>query len=279
MRSAQSGDCVLPPVGKEVRGQLQRDRGRTLGTMCTCEEIERGTHAFQAWKLGLVERWWTQDGKLGITIQDPPPESGRRIHLLYFTYSYPFCHVSEKLATSLFVLRYYEHLFLFSMLKLHVTSSRFCLYLLNMYHFTYTFSHAHTQAHTLNHTCTISTERNGDDHRSLVERGGRKAVLKTLHTHKKKNVRKKPIFTNLNKRFKHIELPAKLLDYFLRSKKSNINQLARILTSLDSFGSCSPAGDYICQARSLSSASTHHSNKTVQKFTGNSQNHSKIVRE
>jgi len=33
-----------------------------------------------------VERWWTQDGKLGITIQDPPPESGRRTHLLDFTY-------------------------------------------------------------------------------------------------------------------------------------------------------------------------------------------------
>jgi len=56
-------------------------------------------------------------------------------------------------------------------------------------------------------------------HRSLVERGGRNALLETLHTHKKKNrkknVRKKPIFTNLKKRFEHIELPAKLLDYFL----------------------------------------------------------------
>jgi len=74
MRSAQSGDCVLPPVGA-VRGQLQRDRGRTLGTTCTCEEIERerGSHACKASKLGPVERWWTQDGKLGFTIQDPPP--------------------------------------------------------------------------------------------------------------------------------------------------------------------------------------------------------------
>ena len=34
---------------------------------------------------------------------------------------------------------------------------------------------------------------------------------------------KKSIFTNLKKRFEHIELPAKLLDYFLRSNKSNIN--------------------------------------------------------
>jgi len=37
---------------------------------------------------------------------------------------------------------------------------------------------------------------------------------------------KKPIFTNLKKRFERIELPAKLLDYFLRSNKSNINQWA-----------------------------------------------------
>jgi len=36
----------------------------------------------------------------------------------------------------------------------------------------------------------------------------------------------KPIFMNLKKRFEHIELPAKLLDYFLRSNKSNINQSA-----------------------------------------------------
>ena len=32
------------------------------------------------------------------------------------------------------------------------------------------------------------------------------------------------IFTNLKKRFGHIELPAKMLDYFLRSNTSNINQ-------------------------------------------------------
>jgi len=41
------------------------------------------------------------------------------------------------------------------------------------------------------------------------------------------NVRKKPIFTHLKKRFEHIELPAKLLDYFSRSNKSNINQSGR----------------------------------------------------
>jgi len=150
--------CPSSSRCKEVRGQRQRDRGRTSGTVCTCEEMERGTHACKALKLRPVERWWTQDGKLGITIQDPPQESGRRTHLLYFTYSYCILSCVWKLATSLLVLRYYGHLFLFSMLILHVTSSQFCLYLLNIYHFTYTFSHAHTEAQTHEHTCTISTE-------------------------------------------------------------------------------------------------------------------------
>jgi len=36
------------------------------------------------------------------------------------------------------------------------------------------------------HTRGMTTTR----HKSLVERGGRKALLKTLHTHKTKNVRK-----------------------------------------------------------------------------------------
>jgi len=36
----------------------------------------------------------------------------------------------------------------------------------------------------------------------------------------------KLILTNLRKRFEHIELATKLLDYFLRSNKSNINEIA-----------------------------------------------------
>ena len=42
-----------------------------------------------------------------------------------------------------------------------------------------------------------------------------------------------PIFTNLKKMFEHIELPAKLLDHFLRSNKNNINQ-SILLTPLGS---------------------------------------------
>jgi len=77
-----------------------------------------------------------------------------------------FCHVSENLPL-LLVSRHCEYLFLFSMLILHVTSSQFCLYLLNIYHFTYTFSHAHTEAHTHKHTCMISTQETSSVWRQL----------------------------------------------------------------------------------------------------------------
>ena len=83
-----------------------------------------------------------------------------------------------------------------------------------------TYRGTHTQAHMYNqHTRGMAKTR----HRSLVERGGRKALRETLHP-QKKIVRKNPIFTKLKKRFEHIELPAKLLDYFFRSNKSNINR-------------------------------------------------------
>jgi len=83
--------------------------------------------------------------------------------------------------------------------------------------------HIQRQTHTSTHVHSAHKRNATTRHRSLFERSRRKAFLKTLHTHKKK-VRKQPIFTNLKKEFEHIELPAKLLDYFLRSNKSNINQ-------------------------------------------------------
>ena len=86
--------------------------------------------------------------------------------------------------------------------------------------FTCTYRGPHTQAHMYNqHTRGMETTR----HWSLVEKGRRKALKETLHTQKKK-CQAKLIFTDLKNRFEHIELPAKLLDYFLRSNKSNINQ-------------------------------------------------------
>ena len=73
--------------------------------------------------------------------------------------------------------------------------------------FTCTYRGTHKQVHMYNqHIRGMATTR----HRSLVERGGRKAFLETRHTQKKnrkKNVRKKPIFTNLKNILEHIELP------------------------------------------------------------------------
>jgi len=186
--------CPSSSKCKEVRGQPQRDRGRTSGTVCTCEEMERGTLACKASKLGPVERWWTQDGKLGITIRDPPPESETRTHLLYFTYSSCILSCVWKLATSLHVLQYYGHLFPFSMLIPHVMSSRFCLYLLNIYHLTYTFSRAHTEAHTHKHTWQSAHKRNGDNQAQKPgwERRMKSFVRDLAHTHTQKKFRNKP---------------------------------------------------------------------------------------
>jgi len=92
---------------------------------------------------------------------------------------------------------------------------------LNLHFFTCTYRGTHTQAHVFNQpTRGMATA----GHRSLVARGGRKPLLETLHTHQKKNVQKKPIFTNLKKRFENIKLLAKLLDYFSRSNKNIVNQ-------------------------------------------------------
>jgi len=70
-------------------------------------------------------------------------------------------------------------------------------------------------------------------HRSLVERGGRKGFVRAkglAHTQKgekekEKKVKKTPYSRILKKRIEHIELSAKLSKYFLRSNKSNINQM------------------------------------------------------
>jgi len=83
-------------------------------------------------------------------------EDERQTHLLYITYSYCILSRAWKLATWLLVLCHCEHLFLFSMLILHVTLSRFCLYLLNILY--YTFSHALTEARTHKHTRIISIQ-------------------------------------------------------------------------------------------------------------------------
>jgi len=88
----------------------------------------------------------------------------------------------------------------------------------------------HIQRHTHTGTHVQSAhKRNGDNRAQEPGWEGRKKgfVRNLAHTKQKteKHVRKKPIFTNLKKIFEHIELPAKLLEYFLRSNKSNLNQM------------------------------------------------------
>jgi len=202
--------CPSSSRCKEVRGQPQRDRRRTSSTMCTCEEIERGTHACRASKLGPVARWWTQDGKLGTTmidvaIQDPPPESGRRTHLLYSCLlilhsvtCLKICHFTAcftSLWTSISI--FYVNTARDVVTALLIFAKYLSLYLPN---FSCTYWGTHTQARMYNqHTRGMATTR----HRSLVERDGRKSLLETLHT-KQKNVGKKQIFTNLKENIRAI---------------------------------------------------------------------------
>jgi len=88
------------------------------------------------------------------------------------------------------------------------------------------YRHTHTSTHVQS-----AHKRKGDNQAQKPGWEGQKKgfVRDHAHTHikknRKKNVRKNSIFTNLKKRFDHIERPAKLLDWFLRSKKRNINQL------------------------------------------------------
>jgi len=105
---------------------------------------------------------------------------------------------------------------------LHVQSSRFCIYLLNIYHFTYTFLHAHTEAYTHKHTCKHTREITTKGTGALLRWVKERLLLETkaLHTGEKKrkeSVRK--IYESKKKGFGHIELLAKLLDHFLRSNK------------------------------------------------------------
>ena len=101
-------NCTFPKLNCFTRCVpclcMVTDRGRTLGTMCTSEEIERATHACRVSKLGPVERWWTQDGELGITIQEPPPRV-RKTDTFFIFLTYSYCILSRvcKLATSLLV--------------------------------------------------------------------------------------------------------------------------------------------------------------------------------
>jgi len=85
--------------------------------------------------------------------------------------------------------------------------------------FTCTHRGTHTQAHMYNqHTRGMATTR----HRSLVGRSGGRGFVRDRPKKKKKKFQHTD--TSNLKRFEQIELQAKLLNYFLESNKSNINQ-------------------------------------------------------
>jgi len=132
-------------------------------------------HIFSSVRIHLGT--WT-DCKLGIAIQDPPPESGRRTHLLYFTDSYcilsrvwnNFTACFTSLWTSISVFYHNTARDVVTVLLI------FAKYLsLHLHIFTCTYRGTHTQAHMYNqHTRGMATTR----HRSLVGRSGGRGFVR-----------------------------------------------------------------------------------------------------
>ena len=140
----------------------------------------------------LIERqsWGpSNDGGLRMIKWEPQskthpqsPEDGHIYCILHIRIA--FCHVSENLPLRCL---FYDTMdinfcFLFNTARDVVTVLLiFAKYLsLHLHIFTCKYRGTHTQAHMYNqHTRGMETTR----HRSLVERGGRKALLETLHTH------------------------------------------------------------------------------------------------
>jgi len=73
MRSARSGDAVLPLTG--ARTCETNHRGIEGEHLAQCARVRRckEEHTLtERQNTGAVEQWWNQAGKLGITIQDSP---------------------------------------------------------------------------------------------------------------------------------------------------------------------------------------------------------------
>ena len=153
MRSTQSGDCVLPPAG------ARRYEANHRGIEGEHWEIERGT-----WNTLVERQSWgpSNDGgprmvnwESQSNTPSQSPEDGHIYCILLICIE--FRRVSERLP--LYCLFYVTTNIYFCFLyNTEVSSSRSCLYLLNINHFTYTFSHAHVEARTHKHTCIISTQ-------------------------------------------------------------------------------------------------------------------------
>ena len=189
MRSAQSGDCVLPPagarrckanhrgIGGEHRAQfapVRREREeRTFIERRSCSPLNES---------GLRMVNWESPPKTPLRIRKTDTFVVFHLFVLHSVKCRKTCHFTACL-WSLW------NLFLFSMLILHMMSSWVCSYLLNIYYFTYAFPHAHTEAQTHKHTRIISTPEELwlPDTGAWLGRAKERLLLeaKALHAHKK----------------------------------------------------------------------------------------------
>jgi len=95
MRSAQSGDCFLPPAGARIcKGSHTGIEGEHWAQ---CARVRRWREEYtlierQSWGPSNDSRRRTNDSRRRMVNWElqskTPPESGRRTHLLYFTYLY-----------------------------------------------------------------------------------------------------------------------------------------------------------------------------------------------
>jgi len=229
MRSAQSCVCVLPTAGtrrcKINHRGIEGEHRAQCARVRRCREehtiIERQSWGPSSDSGLMMENWESQSKKSPPRVRKTDTFIVFYLFVLHSVTCLKTCHFNAcftSLWTSIS----------FSMLILHATSSRFCLYLLNNHHFTYIFSHAHTEAYTHKHTCIISTQEEwrqlgaGAWLRGVEER----LLLETKAPRKKRTqmLKKKPIFTNLKKNIRAHRASSKAtIDYFLRSNQSNIN--------------------------------------------------------
>ena len=154
-----------------------------------------------------------------------PQESARQTHLLYFTYSYCILSRIWKIATSLLVLRHCEHLFNFSMLILHVTSSQFWLMLLMFAKYLITLPthfHMHIERHTHISTHVQSAhKRNGDNQaqepkRCKTSSVGQSAGLSILRSSVRFRQKLKKLRTQIYMDLRYIDPQARVLNHFYK---------------------------------------------------------------
>jgi len=127
---------------KDLRGEPQRDPGRTLGTMCTCKVMERGTHAHRASKLGPLNGSGIRTGKWEPRFKTPPqsPENGHTYCILLIRIV--FCHLSRKVSLCC-LLSVTVNIYFFFYFNIARDAVTVLLIFVDIYHFNYTFSHAH----------------------------------------------------------------------------------------------------------------------------------------